>query len=175
MNQFENRGKWYALFVLTGQEEKVRERLEYKFKNFELKFIIPKRKLMERKAGKLEEKVRAIFPGYILVNGYIGVEEYYLLAGVPGLLRVLKDNDKPFEISAEDIAVIKKMMCNGEIIEQSSFFVKDGKVVIVDGPLLGLEGLIDSIDKRKRRAKVRINFAGEPKLIDLSIYMIQPN
>ena len=175
MSHIEDRGNWYALFVLTGQEEKVKERLQYRFGNSEIRFIVPKRKLMERKAGQWKEKVRTIFPGYILVNGIIGEKEYYLFARVPGLLRVLKDNDEPFEIPEEDIAVIKKLICNGEIIEQSSIFEKSGKVVIVDGPLLGLEGLIYSIDKRKGRAKIRINFAGESRLIDLSICVIQPS
>lgn len=169
-----NGGNWYALFVLTGQEEKVKERIQYRFKNSELRFIVPKRRLLERKSGKWEQKVRTILPGYILVNGTLGEKEYYLLEGVPGLLRVLKDNGEPFEIPEEDIAVIKKLICNGDIIEPFSVFEESGKAIVVDGPLIGLEGLIYSVDKRKGRAKIRINFAGEPRLIDLSIFMIQP-
>ncbi|MDF2591356.1 MAG: hypothetical protein K0S75_822 [Clostridia bacterium] len=166
-------GRWYALFVLTGEEDHVKERLEYRFKNSKLRFIVPKRKLMERKDGKWEEKIRTILPGYILVNGYIGVEEYYLLMGTPGLLNVLKDAYEPLEIPEKDIEVLKKLICNGEVIEHSSVLVESGKVVVVDGPLLGLEGLIQSIDKRKGRAKVRLNFACEPRLVDLSIFIIQ--
>jgi transcriptional antiterminator NusG len=174
MQHFEDSGKWYALFVLTGEEDKVKERLEYRFRNLKLSFIVPKRKLMERKEGKWEEKVRTIFPGYILVNGDIGVEEYYLFAGIPGLLRVLKENCKPIEIPEQDVAVIKKLICNGEIIEHSTVLLEAGKVVVVDGPLLGLEGLIQSVDKRKGRARVRVTFASELRLVDLSIFVIQP-
>jgi transcription termination/antitermination protein NusG len=174
MRHFEDGGRWYALFVLTGEEDKVKKRLEYRFRYSKLKFIVPKRKLMERKEGKWEEKVRTIFPGYILVNGYIGVEDYYFLVGIPGLLRVLKDTCEPLEIPEQDIAVLKKLICNSDIIEHSSVLVESGKVVVVDGPLLGLEGLIQSIDKRKGRARVRLNFACEPRLVDLSIFIIQP-
>jgi transcriptional antiterminator NusG len=173
MRNFVDCGRWYALFVITGDEDNVKKRLEYRFRNSKLKFIVPKRKLMERKEGKWEEKVRILFPGYILVNGYIGVEEYYFLAGIPGLLGVLKDNYEPLEIPEQDIAVLKKLICNGEIIEHSSVLIESGKVVVVDGPLLGLEGLIQSVDKRKGRAKVRLNFACEPRLVDLSISIIQ--
>lgn len=166
-------GSWYALFVLTGEEDNVKKRLEHRFRNSKLKFIVPKRKLMERKEGKWKEKVRTLFPGYILVNGYMGVEEYYSLTGIPGLLGVLKDTCEPLEISEQDIAVLKKLICNGEIIEHSSALLESGKVVIVDGPLLGLEGLIQSIDRRKGRARVRLNFACEPRLVDLSIFIIK--
>jgi transcription termination/antitermination protein NusG len=174
MRHFEDGGRWYALFVLTGEEDKVKNRLEYRFRDSKLKFIVPKRKLMERKEHNWEEKVRTIFPGYILVNGYIGVEDYYFLVGIPGLLRVLKDTCEPLEIPEQDIAVLKKLICNSDIIEHSSVLVESGKVVVVDGPLLGLEGLIQSIDKRKGRARVRLNFACEPRLVDLSIFIIQP-
>lgn len=174
MQHGEDSGKWYALFVLTGDEDKVKERLEYRFAHSKLNFIVPKRKLRERKEGKWEEKIRPIFPGYILVNGEIGMEEYYLFSGIPGLLRVLKDNCKPLEIPEEDVAVIKRLTGRGEIIDHSTVLLESGKVVVVDGPLLGLEGLIQSIDKRKGRAKVRLTFASEPRLVDLSIFVIQP-
>jgi transcription termination/antitermination protein NusG len=173
MRNFEGDGKWYALFVLTREEDNVKERLEYRFRDSKLKFIVPKRKLMERKKGKWEEKVRTLLPGYVLANGYMGVEEYYLLGGIPGLIGVLKDTYEPLEIPEQDIAVLRKLICNGEVIDHSSVLVESGKVIVVDGPLLGLEGLIQSIDKRKGRAKVRLNFACEPRLVDLSISIIQ--
>lgn len=165
--------KWYALFVLTGKEEKVRDKLTYKLKDTHLKFIVPKRKLMERKAGKWEEKVRTIFPGYILIYGYMGAEEYYKIVEIPGVLRVLKDSGKPFEIPEEEVAFIKKLIYQGDIIEQSKILLDSGKVIVTEGPLVGLEGFIDSVDKRKGRAKVRLTFAGELRCIDLSVFIIQ--
>lgn len=174
MGHLRDSGKWYALFVLTGQEEKVKERLEYRFKESDLEFIIPKRKLMERKAGKWEEKVSLLFPGYILVNGYIGTEEYYSLTGIPGLLRVLKDTCGPLEIPKQHAEVIRKLMGQGDIIEHSNILIESGRVLVADGPLLGLEGLIQSVDKRKGRAKVRLTFASEPRLVDLSVFILQP-
>jgi len=174
MQNFEGSGKWYALFVLTGEEDKVKERLEYRLKGSKLKCFVPKRKLRERKDGKWEEKVRTIFPGYILVNGYIGEEEYYFFKEIPGLLRILKDNYEPLEIGEQDIEVLSKLIRSGEIIDSSSVLVESGKINVVSGPLYGLEGLIESIDKRKGRARVRLNFAGEPRLVDLSVLIIQP-
>lgn len=165
--------KWYALFVLTGKEEKIRDMLIYRLKDTNLKFIVPKRKLMERKAGKWEEKVRTIFPGYILINGCMGTGEYYRIVEIPGVLRVLKDSGKPFEIPEEEIAVIKSLIYQGDIIEQSRILLESGKIIVKEGPLVGLEGFIDSIDKRKGRAKVRLTFAGELRRIELSVSIIQ--
>lgn len=165
--------KWYALFVLTGKEEKIKDKLIQRLKDSHLKFIVPKRKLLERKAGKWEEKVKTIFPGYILINGCIGTEEYYRIVEIPGVLRILKDSGKPLEIPEEEIAFIKKLIYQGDIIEQSKILLESGKVIVTEGPLVGLEGYIDSIDKRKGRAKVRLTFAGELRQIDLSVFIIQ--
>lgn len=173
MNNENDANKWYALFVLTGKEEKVRDRLIYRLKDSHLKFIIPKRKLMERKSGKWEEKVRTIFPGYILINGCIGAEDYHRIIEIPGVLRILKDNGKPIEIPEEELAIIKKLIYQGDIIEQSKILLESDKVIVTEGPLVGLEGFIDSIDKRKGRAKVRLTFAGELRQIDLSVFIIQ--
>lgn len=45
----EKENKWYALFVMTGEEDKVKERLQYKLGNSNLKVIVPKRRLKEKK------------------------------------------------------------------------------------------------------------------------------
>jgi transcriptional antiterminator NusG len=45
--------------------------------------------------------------------------------------------------------------------------------MVIDGPLLGMDGLIEKIDKRKQRVKVRLQFLGEPRLVDLCVSMVQ--
>jgi transcription termination/antitermination protein NusG len=165
--------KWYVLFVMTGKEDKVKERLQYRLKNKSLKVIVPKRRLRERRNGIWEYRIRTLFPGYVLINGYIDTKDYYMLKEVPGLLGILKNNNEPLEVQEEEIRIIGNLISSNEIIDCSRILIDKGRVVVVDGPLVGMEGLIKTIDKRKGRAKVMINFIGEPKLVDLSISMIQ--
>lgn len=167
-------GKWYALFVMTGEEEKVKERLLYRFRGRDdLRIVVPMRKIRERREGKWEVKLKTLFPGYVLYNGIMEISDYYNMKEVPGLLRVLKNEYEPLEICKEEIYVINRLMCNGEIIGVSTLYKSGDKIVVADGPLAGLEGLIESVDARKGRAKVRLNFIGESRLVDLAINMIQ--
>ncbi|MCR4435372.1 MAG: antiterminator LoaP [Clostridiales bacterium] len=166
--------RWYALFVMTGEEDRVKERLRFRLRNREFNILVPKRRLREKKQGLWETKIRTLFPGYVLVNGRMEVEDYYSLKGVPGLIKVLKDKSGLLEIADHEIGVIKRLMCNGEIMGSSSILMEGGRIIVTDGPLLGLEGLIQSVDKRKGRAKVRLNFIGESRVVDLSISMVQP-
>ena len=50
---------------------------------------------------------------------------------------------------------------------------ENDKIKIVEGPLLGMEGRIESIDARKGRAKVNIDFLGSSKLVQLGIDIVE--
>lgn len=165
---------WYALFVITGEEDNVKERLLYRLRDKNLKIVVPKRRLRERRNGIWETKIRTLFPGYVLINGCIGIDEYYTLKNVPGLIKILRDKSGLLHIDEEEIRIISRLICNNEIIEPSSVFIDGRRVAVIDGPLLGLEGLIESVDKRKGRVKVRLSFIGEPRLVELSVSMLQP-
>lgn len=109
-----------------------------------------------------------------MLNGYLGPDEYYLLKDIPDLIRVLKDDCDPYVIDQSEINVIGRLISNNGIIEPSHIKLNEGKVVVIDGPLLGMEGLIEKLDKRKGRVKLKVNFMSESRLIELSVSMVQP-
>ena len=164
---------WYAVFVETGEEEKVRERLKYRFEE-KYKIIVPKRKLRERSKGVWVERIRILFPGYVLVNGYIKSEDIIKFKDIPGLLKLLKSGYEPLTIEAYEIELINSMMSYDETIGLSEVLFENGRVVVVDGPLLNFEGHIKSIDRRKGRAKVKLNFLGEDRVVELGINVLRP-
>jgi len=65
-----------------------------------------------------------------------------------------------------------RFMKGKEIIESSRVLMEGSKIIVTEGPLYGMEGLIQSIDKRKGRAKVRINFIGQPRVVELSVSIL---
>jgi transcriptional antiterminator NusG len=164
---------WYALFVLTGSEDKVKKRLDYRFQG-ELRIVVPKRKLRERRNGKWHNVIRTLFPGYVLLNGEMSVDNYYRLKRVPGLLGLLKSGYDPAPIDYWEMEVINRLICNNETVGYSNVLMENGKVVVVDGPLVSLEGQIISVNLRKCRAKVSLTFMGEPRVVELGINMLQP-
>lgn len=165
---------WYALFVATGEEDRVKEKISFKLRN-ELRPLVPKRKIRERKDGKWSYKIRLLFPGYILLNGCMDDSRYSLIRDIPGVIRLLKDSDGPLTIREEEIKVILRLTEDGgEIIGTSEAYVENGAVIVTCGPLSGLEGHIRSFDKRKGRAKVLLNLLGEPRVVELSVSMVQP-
>lgn len=164
--------KWYALFVATGEEDKVKERINFKMKD-EIRALVPKRKMRERKEGKWEDIIRILFPGYVLLNCEMNGKNYNQIREIPGVIKLLKDNDGPQEINEYEIEIIGMLTANNEVIGSSRVFIQGGDVVVIDGPLLGLEGYIQAIDKRKGRVKVVLNLMGEPRTVELSVAMVQ--
>jgi len=164
---------WHALFCKTGQEDKVKERLEYRLKD-KFDIIVPKRRLRERRAGEWRFVTRVLFPGYVLVHGDINELEYYSFKGVPGILKLLRTGMDVASIEPHEMQVLGNLICNGEIIGFSKVMVEGKKVNIIDGPLLNMEGYIESINHRKGRAKVRLNFLGEPRTVELGVEVLRP-
>ena len=168
-NYLEN---WYAVHVKTGDEDKVKARLEYRF-NEDVAVIVPKIRLKIRKLGKWREKIKPLFSGYVLVTGNFNVTEYYKTKRVPGLFNVFKSDCEPIKVPLGEIDFIIKCFSGEDTLEISNVFMENEKIVVIDGPLIALEGRIVKIDKRKERVKVKINFLGEERLVELGINIIQ--
>lgn len=164
--------KWYALFVNTGEEDKVKERIFFRIKD-DIKALVPKRRMRERKDGKWEDKIRILFPGYVLLQGEMNNNKYNLIKDIPGIVKLLRDKDGPQEIYEQEIDLIRRLTADNDIIGRSTVYVQGENVVVIDGPLLGLEGYIQAIDKRKGRVKVLVNLMGEPRNVELSVAMVK--
>lgn len=163
---------WHAVYVKTGTEEKVREKIAYALKDSNIIPFIPKRCIRERRNGIWRKKIKPLFPGYILIRGKVTTKDYYILKTVPGILRVLKGTNGLYRIDPEEIKVISRLMTDGELIGTTTALKQGDSIEITEGPLFGLEGLIQSIDRRKGRVRVNISFLGDIRTVDLDIKLI---
>jgi transcriptional antiterminator NusG len=163
--------QWYALFVKTGEEELMRTYMDTLLPDENRKILIPKRKLIERRQGKLYECIRTLLPGYVLIKTDMDIRFYYQIKQLPGLLRILSDDRSPVPIEEHEIAVILALTRQGDVIGLSEVYKEGDRIKVIRGPLVGLEGIIESFDHRKRRLKIRLNIAGEMK-VDLGAEMV---
>ncbi len=166
--------QWYAAFVETSQEDNVKARLEYRFADDDcLTFHVPKRMLKERKAGRWHEVIRVLFPGYVLINGRMGIDEYKKCMDVPGLHRLLKSEREPVIIPSSEIQILQALISSGEVIQASRITIDEGNTVkILSGPLINLEGNVISVNKRKGRAKVEVPFLNKKRVFELAVEIL---
>jgi transcriptional antiterminator NusG len=164
---------WYALFVKSGSEERIRRDLMNKFGD-ELGFHVPKKLMKERKKGILHSTIRPLFPGYILVNGEITGEVYYRLKEVLDIYFIIKDGFEPVLISEEEISPILHFMNLGVdgVIGVSDIIMEGDLIFVKAGPLKAFEGMIKSVNHRKGRAKVQFFVAGQEKMVELAVNVL---
>ena len=164
--------QWYALFVKTGEEENMRRYLEVLLPDTEMKVLIPKRKLLERRKGRTYECIRTLLPGYVLIKTEMDVIFYYKLKTMPGLIRILRDESDPLQIPEHEISVILALTNQGDVIEFSEIYHEGDRIKVRKGPMKGLEGIIESYDHRKKRLKIRLEILGQVKKVDLGAELI---
>ena len=166
---------WYALFVKTGNEDKVKLRLDYRFKG-DPEVFIPKRLVRERKAGIWRERVRALFPGYVLMRGDITPKVMMQLWHVPDLFMLLKQDCRPVSIPEEEVDVFRHLMDGTDTIGLSKAVSVGDRIEFISGPLslTEMKGQVVDVDKRKGRAKVKFTFLGEERVLPFSFEMLKP-
>jgi transcriptional antiterminator NusG len=172
---------YYAIQVKTRGEEtflnmaKNRVAIQELLPNGPDCFIWPRRKLFIRKSGKTREHFAPIFPGYVFLEiESISHELYINIQAIKGFYRFLKDNRHIIPLEARDREILLHFLSYGEIVESSEVcFDENQRIRVMKGPMKGLEGNIVKVDKRKKRAKVRIHLYEESFLIDFGFQLLE--
>ena len=164
---------WYAIFVKTGNENKVKLRLEYRFRG-EPEVFLPKRIIRERRDGIWKDKTKVLFPGYVLLRGDITPTVITQMWNVPDLFKILKQDFRPVSVPEEEIDVFRHLMDGADTIGLSKACMVGDRVEFIEGPLAcsSVKGEVVSIDKRKGRAMVRIYFLGEERILPFGFEFI---
>jgi transcriptional antiterminator NusG len=164
---------WYSLFVHTGKEEYVEQWLRLYFDESMMTILIPKRRLTERKQGKVQCVLKKMFPGYVLVKTEMNNKIYHSFECIPDFIRVLGSGEYYTTIPDREMDFTLRLLGEKDVVDNSKVYLVNLGVVVKSGPLLGMEGLIKSVDKRKNRAKILVPFMGVEKEIDVGIEMIE--
>ena len=96
--------QWYVVNTYSGHENKVKEKLEMRAESMDMqdyiyRVVIPEEKIVEVKDGVTKEKVKKMFPGYILVEMVMTDEAWYVVRNTPGVLRTTYQASSDITIS----------------------------------------------------------------------------
>lgn len=172
---------YFALQVKTRSEDKylklARDLLESRelLSRGEVRFLWPRRRLTVRKKGKDHETLAPIFPGYLfLETETVTSEVYWTLKRINGFFRFLKDNHHIEPLEGKDRELLLHFLGFGEVVEKSEVYYDiNNRIRVVEGPMKGFEGKIVKVDKRKGRARVRLNLYEDSFLIDFGFSLIE--
>jgi transcriptional antiterminator NusG len=166
---------YYAIQVMSGREEAFVELLGKTTPDAVVHNI--KKKMKSRRKGKPVTLINPVFPGYIFLQGQpegIPPEIIASIKRTTGFTRILPSTDRIKALDDRDSKIIKQLVSFGKEIGPSLVtFDENNRIRIIEGPLLGMEGRIVRVDRRKRRAKISLELEDSPISFDLAFEVIQ--
>ena len=156
----------YVLHVQTGNEMAVRDELRRMWCNA----MVPREITLDRKDGKTTQRERVLFQGYVFVDMHMDLQSYYKIRSIPHVIKFL-GGGTPLKLSTAEARYIEWLAGGGKPLQPSEL---DEDGTVMTGPLKGHEQDIVAMNKRAKRAKLRITLAGEPQEISLSVIAADP-
>lgn len=173
---------YYVVQVQTGNEDTFINNFQKNFNsNIQTSnspiLYFPKRNLPIRKNGKVTMKLHSIFPGYVFLEAEsISTDLYNSMRHIKGFYHFLNSNTDIVALSGRDLQILKHFLNFGPVINTSQvYFDENDRIIVKYGPLQGLEGKIIKVDKRKKRAKIQLDFANTVFTLDLAFDVIERN
>ena len=153
---------WYVIQVNKGREDLMAALIAR---------VVPERVLTECFSPKYatEMKVRGrwipverdLLPGYLTAVTDEPEELERQLVAMPEFARVLSMGDAYVPLAKDEVELIGGFTKQGSRTVPMSRGIKDGDAVVVTaGPLVGREGMIKSINRRKSTAYLEVNLCG---------------
>ena len=169
--------RYYALQVKTRGEEKFIRLFRAQHPEITAPLHFPQRCLDVRRGGKVTESRFPVFPGYVFLE--LDEDEDILdfqwaFRRTAGFYRFLPSNQDIAPLQNRDLELVLHFIKNvGALAGKSKVYFDDNsRMAVISGPLSGLEGKIVKADKRKGRAKIKLDLYGDSFFIDLAFEVL---
>lgn len=168
--------EWYVVNTYSGHENKVKEKLEMRassmgMEDYILRVVVPEQKEVEVKDGKTKEKVKKMFPGYILVEMVMTDEAWFIVRNTPGVTGFIGSSGrgaKPFPLTPAEVDKILGSMGMSRLDIASEIAVDD-KVKVISGPFANMLGTIKTVDLEHQQVEVAIDLFGQETIVELEL------
>ena len=172
--------KWYVVNTYSGHENKVKEKLEMRtvsmgMEDYIFRVIVPEEKVIEEKNGVKKEKIKKLFPGYILVEMIMTDEAWFVVRNTPGVTGFIGSSGKgakPFPLQPYEVDKILNDMGMSRLEVNTD--LKEGTLVkVISGPFSGMEGKVDSVDKDNNKLIVLLDLFGQETSVEVEFSQIE--
>ncbi len=173
----EGKKEWYVLRAISGKEGKVKELLDAAIKNTDLgkyvsQVLIPTEKIYTTRNGKRVLKEKNLYSGYVFVECDLQGEVIHELRNTTNVIDFLGGKgrgSKPEPLRASE--VLRMLGAADEQQESEDDVANDfivGESVKVNyGPFNGFTGIIEEVNREKRKLKVMVKIFGRKTPLEL--------
>ena len=171
--------EWYVVNTYSGHENKVKEKLLMRantmgMEDYIFRVVVPEQKEVEIKDGVTKERVKKMFPGYILVEMIMTDEAWFIVRNTPGVTGFIGSSGKgakPTPLQPYEVDNILNSMGISRVDSQNELQPGDA-VKIIDGPFVGMSGKIESVDLENKVVNAIIDLFGQETSVEVGLGQI---
>ena len=174
--------EWYVVNTYSGHENKVKEKLLMRantmgMEDYIFRVVVPEQKEIEIKDGVQKEKIKKMFPGYILVEMVMTDEAWFIVRNTPGVTGFIGSSGKgakPFPLTPQEVDRILGSMGMSRL-EIGNELEEGTPVKVINGPFANMFGKVKSIDMATQTVEVIIDLFGQETVVELGLTDIAKN
>ena len=173
--------EWYVVNTYSGHENKVKEKLEMRastmgMEDYIYRVVVPEQTEIEvTKDGKEKEKVKKMFPGYILVEMVMTDEAWFIVRNTPGVTGFIGSSGKgakPFPLTPAEVDKILAPYAEKSYWKYNNLNIGDS-IKVIAGPFANMFGTVKTIDMEQQRLEVALDLFGQETIVDLGLTEIE--
>ena len=167
--------KWYVVHTYSGYENTVKATIEKTVESRQLQDVIldisiPMETVTEiTESGVSKTYDRKVYPGYVLVKMVYSDDTWHVIRNIRGVTGFVgTSSNDPTPLTEDEVYAMgvekKEIVVNYEVGDQ---------VRILDGPLSGFLGRVDTIEVDKNSVTVVVSMFGRETPVEFELDMIE--
>jgi transcription termination/antitermination protein NusG len=173
--------QWYVVHVLSGQEAKVKARIERLVESEELGDKIFNVLVPEVRAGKKTESKKKFFPGYVIINMHlldssneVVDDTWTFMQQLDGSIGFAGAKNKPIPMRPKEVASMLSQIVEREgSVRPSIEFEVGDSVKVSDGPFESQTGIVEEIDPERGKMRVAVTIFGRSTPVELEYWQVE--
>ncbi len=165
------RDQWYVVQVLSGQEGKVRDRIQ---RNAESEG-------MTEYIREVLVPTEMVSPGYIIVNmnltdedGQLVEKTWFFIKEMEGVIGFAGTKDRPAPMRQREVdAMLSQIKEREESVRPAISFEVGDTVKVADGPFQSQNGIVEEIDPERGKLRVSVTIFGRSTPVELEYWQVE--
>ncbi len=166
--------KWYVAHTFSGYENKVASDINIVVENRNLhdliqEVVVPTETVVEIKEdGTKKEVERKIFPSYVLIKMVMNDDTWYIVRNTRGCAGFVGPEGKPVPLTEEEVSKLGVEKVKVEVAYEEGDLVN-----VIDGPLEGFSGTVETVDAENNSVQVTISMFGRETSVDFELDQLE--
>ncbi len=161
---------WYVVQVRSGTEHNIRIQCNKKIPDAIMeRCFIPYYEEKKKQNGSWNTLQKILFPGYIFMITEDVEKLFFHLKTIEGMTKLIGTGQDIIPLKEEEITFLKRFGGEEQIVSMSEGIIEGTQVIITSGPLMGMEGLIQKIDRHKRKAWLDLELFGRMQQVEVGL------